>query len=540
VPEAVCNYLCLLGWSPKDDTEVMSLEEITTRFDLANVNRKGAQFDLVKCDWFNAQYLAHMPLERYVELCKVYLQPRTPLHRDVSTTEPLAVHASPELGEHGAADPVPFYAEEYGEAYLRSVLALEKMKVTRLTEVPDRVSFFFTEDYAFDPTAVEKTLRKPGALERLTQLGESYAALEVFDAATLEAKLKELAATLAVKPAEFIHPARVAVIVFWPGFSARADVSRREPRLAMNPVYTLADLQAWESVTAEENPPLRLAVVGDPVAHSASPQMHNAALAACGIEVRYCRLHIRPDELKDALRLLPEKRFLGVNCTIPHKADVLTSVDEVDEGARAAGGVNTVCVCADGRLRGSSTDGPGLARAVREQFGIELSEVRVLVLGAGGGAGRAVAMQCALSGAPRLTLVNRSVQKLQPLYEALEAFYPRESLAIASWGDTALSAALEASDLVVNCSALGMQPGDASPIPASLLSSRHLLYDTIYTAGQTPLMLAAEAAGARSANGLSMLLHQGALSFEHWFQRPAPVEVMRAALVAHAKEKARK
>jgi shikimate dehydrogenase len=303
----------------------------------------------------------------------------------------------------------------------------------------------------------------------------------------------------------------------------------------MKAVYTLADLEAWETVTATERPPLRLAVIGDPVAHSASPQMHNAALAACGIEVRYCRLHIRPEELNATLRLLPEKGFLGINCTIPHKAGVLAAVDETDEGARLAGGVNTVVVGPDKRLRGFSTDGPGFALAVREQFGIELSEVRVLVLGAGGGAGRAVAMHCAASGAKRLTLVNRSVEKLQPLYEALAAVYTRESVLIAPWEDAALAEALAESDLVVNCSALGMQAGDASPIPAALLSRRHLIYDTIYTAGQTPLTLAASAAGTRSANGLSMLLHQGALSFEIWFQRSAPLEVMRAALVSAKK-----
>jgi len=302
----------------------------------------------------------------------------------------------------------------------------------------------------------------------------------------------------------------------------------------MKPVYTLADLQAWETVTADQQPPLRLAVIGDPVAHSASPPMHNAALAACSLDLRYCRLHIRPDELPTALRLLPEKGFRGINCTIPHKASVLAAVDAADEGASRAGGVNTVVVGEDKRLRGFSTDGPGLARAVREQFGIELSEVRVLILGAGGGAGRAVAMQCAASGAKRLTLVNRSIEKLQPLHDALVAIYLRDLLVVAPWEDAALAEALDTSDLVVNCSALGMQPGDASPIPAALLSRRHLIYDTIYTAGQTPLMLAAEAASARSANGLSMLLHQGALSFEIWFQRPAPIEVMRAALVAHA------
>ena len=303
----------------------------------------------------------------------------------------------------------------------------------------------------------------------------------------------------------------------------------------MKPVYTFADLQAWETVTADEPVPLRLAVIGDPVAHSASPQMHNAALAASELAVRYCRLHIRPEELSLALRLLPEKGFIGVNCTIPHKAGVLSAVDEADEGARRAGGVNTVVVGQDGRLSGYSTDGPGLARAVREQFGIELGELRVLVLGAGGGAGRAVAMQCATASVRRLTLLNRSVEKLEPLREAVAGIFDADSLTVGPWDEATLAASLEQSDLVVNCSALGMNPGDVSPIPASLLSSRHLLYDTIYTSGHTPLMLAGDAVGARSANGFAMLLHQGALSFEIWFQRPAPLEVMRAALVAAKK-----
>jgi glutamyl-tRNA synthetase len=177
VPDAVRNFLCLLGWSPKDDSEVMPLEEVVARFDLAAVNRKGAHFDLAKCDWLNAQYIQQMPMERYRELARPHLE---------------------KAGISAEGDT------------LNAVLALEKMKVTHLVEVPGRVSFFFTEDYEYDPAAVEKTLSKPGALDRLAQLGECYAALETFDAATLEAKLKELAATLGVKPAEFIHPARVA------------------------------------------------------------------------------------------------------------------------------------------------------------------------------------------------------------------------------------------------------------------------------------------------------------------------------------------
>jgi shikimate dehydrogenase len=301
----------------------------------------------------------------------------------------------------------------------------------------------------------------------------------------------------------------------------------------MNAVYTLADLGDWERVTAGEPVPLRLAVLGDPVAHSASPPMQNAALAACGIAARYCRLHIRPDEFSDALRLLAQQKFIGVNCTIPHKGAALAAVDIADEHAHRAAGVNTIVFDGDCKLRGFSTDGPGLARAVREQLGADLRDLRVLVLGAGGGAGRAVAMQCASDGARALTLINRSPEKLQPLHDAIAVFYPRESLTLAQWEDSALARALDLCDLVVNCSALGMKPDDPSPIPASLLASRHLLYDTIYTADRTPLMRAADTAGARSANGLSMLLHQGALAFEHWFHRPAPLAAMRAALEAH-------
>lgn len=176
-PEAVCNYLCLLGWSPKEEREKFSRAELVERFELSNVNRKAAVFDLAKCDWLNSQYLQQMPMARYIELVQPWL-------------EKAGIHATPET--------------------LEPILALEKMKVAHLTEVADRISFFFTEDYAFDPAAVEKTLRKPGALERLGQLGEAYAALTAFDAATLEAKLKETATTLGVKPAEFIHPARIA------------------------------------------------------------------------------------------------------------------------------------------------------------------------------------------------------------------------------------------------------------------------------------------------------------------------------------------
>jgi shikimate dehydrogenase len=181
-------------------------------------------------------------------------------------------------------------------------------------------------------------------------------------------------------------------------------------------------------------------------------------------------------------------------------------------------------------LQGFSTDGLGLERAVREQLDVELREMRVLILGAGGGAGHAVARHCAAAGVLRLALLNRTLDKLHAMQEALAGIYPREFLSVYAWNDAAMAKALAVSDLVINCSSLGMKPDDPSPIPAALLSPRHLIFDTIYVWKQTPLMRAAAQVGARSANGLDMLLHQGAIAFEIWFQREAPVEIMRAAL----------
>lgn len=299
----------------------------------------------------------------------------------------------------------------------------------------------------------------------------------------------------------------------------------------MKEVFTLDDLRDWPAATAGMVPP-RLAVLGDPVAHSASPPMHNAALAACGIQASYTRIHLRASELAEGMHLLKGLGFIGVNCTIPHKAAALELVDEADEHARRIGVVNTIAF-RDGRLLGHSTDGPGLARAVAEQFGTELGACRVLILGAGGGAGRAIAMECAMRKCPRIALANRSVEKLAPLALELAAFFPGEHLSTTGLEPASLGAELAESDLLINCTSVGMKADDPSPLPATVISARHLLYDTIYTQARTPLMRAADQAGARSANGLSMLLHQGALAFEIWFGRPAPLEAMRRALLAH-------
>jgi len=304
----------------------------------------------------------------------------------------------------------------------------------------------------------------------------------------------------------------------------------------MKEVYTLEDLRHWDVATAGEEVPIRLAVFGDPVAHSRSPQMHTAALQACGIPARYCRLHIRPEELAEALRLLPKANFIGANLTIPHKAAALDLLDTIDDHARKIGVVNTVVVEGD-RLAGFNTDGPGLLRAVRAEFGVDLRDLRIMVLGAGGGAGRAIAAQCAIENCQRLVLVNRTFAKAQQLATELEPFFkgprvfgPMRRLEAVPWEEAELAAQLTNTDLVINATSCGMKRTDPSVLPASILQANLLVYDTIYTAQLTPLMEDAQSVGARTANGKSMLLYQGVLSFEIWFNRPAPVEIMREAM----------
>ena len=291
-------------------------------------------------------------------------------------------------------------------------------------------------------------------------------------------------------------------------------------------VYTLSDLQNW--VPSLQQPPIRLAVFGDPIAHSKSPQMQNFALEKCGIPMRYARFHIKPEELAEALQLLKRNDFVGVNLTIPHKQAAISLLDKVDENALKIGAVNTVSIV-DGKFIGFNTDGPGLVSAIRHEFGVEIRDLRVMVLGAGGGAGRAISVQCALEGCKRLVLVNRTLEKVEALKQEIAPYFKGANLEAISFGS--LKGQLDDIDLVINATSMGMKPSDPSPLPASMMSPQVLVFDTIYTAARTPLLKEADTVGARGANGFSMLLYQGALAFEIWFNREAPVDGMRSALL---------
>ena len=168
---------------------------------------------------------------------------------------------------------------------------------------------------------------------------------------------------------------------------------------------------------------------------------------------------------------------------------------------------------------------------MKEAFGADIQDLRVLIIGAGGGAGRAVAVQSALSGCRKLLLVNRSQAKAEAVAAEILALDSPPDVTVVPWQDNALREVLAATDLIVNATSLGMKPEDAKLLPAEALQSRHLVFDMVYRAGgETPLLADSRQAGARTVDGLSLLLHQGAISFEHWFDRPAPLKVMREGL----------
>ncbi len=301
----------------------------------------------------------------------------------------------------------------------------------------------------------------------------------------------------------------------------------------MKEIYTLADLKIWKKSAKHS---IRLGVFGDPVAHSLSPQMQNAALQACKIDMQYARFQIGPNELKEALDLIAQNDFIGVNLTVPHKVAALDLIDDADDNAKRIGAVNTVQI-ENGKLRGFNTDGKGFARAIREEFSVDLRDMRVLLLGAGGAA-RAIALQCAREHCERLVIANRTFGKAKQLVDELRGFFsgprvlgPVPRLQAVPWEEEAFRFQVANVDLVVNATPIGLTNGDASPVSARLLEPHLMIHDTVYASDRrTPFVRAALEAGARCASGLSMLLHQGALAFEIWFQREAPIDAMRHAL----------
>lgn len=275
------------------------------------------------------------------------------------------------------------------------------------------------------------------------------------------------------------------------------------------------------------NQPLKLGVIGDPIAHSKSPIMHAAALRERGIAGNYSALHVKPDQLEDTIRTMREEGYRGLNVTIPHKEHVMQYLDELSEDARRIGAVNTI-VNEAGRLIGRNTDGIGYVRSLKEEAAAELTGRRIVVLGAGGAA-RGIIYALAAEKPDRITLLNRTPERA----EALAAEWS-DLADIVALPSSRTAEALQDADLVINTTSVGMHPHTESvPLDIELLKGTEIVSDLIYNPLETRLLQLARQKGCRVHGGLGMFVYQGAYAFEYWTGVSAPVDAMRSAVLAN-------
>jgi shikimate dehydrogenase len=269
--------------------------------------------------------------------------------------------------------------------------------------------------------------------------------------------------------------------------------------------------------------------------------MQNAGMSALGLNWRYLAFEVDPSDLRSAIQGASKMGFIGLNLTVPHKLLAIDLVDEVDPAAREFGAVNTIVFegrAEDGswksvrefastprqvRSHGFNTDAEAIVRAVREDLGVEVAGANVLLLGAGG-AGRTAALKLAAEGAGHLRLVNRTKNTAEALANEIRERFPSVKVSMGYPGTGV--------DLILNATSVGLKADDPLPVSTSeyALTQARAAYDMIYRPAETAFLRAAREAGCKVANGLGMLLYQGAKALELWTGQPAPVNVMRHAL----------
>ncbi|MGD6806731.1 MAG: shikimate dehydrogenase [Candidatus Bathyarchaeia archaeon] len=270
-------------------------------------------------------------------------------------------------------------------------------------------------------------------------------------------------------------------------------------------------------------------VIGDPIEHSLSPIMHNAAFQALGLDYVFLAFKVKSSCVPDAVNGMRALNIRGLNVTMPHKSTVMANLDRIDLSAQIISSVNTI-LNKENLLFGFNTDGVGAVKALKEN-GVELKGRKVLLLGAGGAA-RAIAYSMAKEG-DELAVLNRTAKQAQALAKLLEKS-ANKKIAYGSLSPSDIEKNLQDSDIIINATSVGMKPHpDESPIPAKLLRPDLSVMDIVYNPLETKLVKEAKAAGAKVVSGVEMLIYQGAASFEIWTGKSAPVEVMRKAALTH-------
>ena len=322
----------------------------------------------------------------------------------------------------------------------------------------------------------------------------------------------------------------------WERAAPASSHSTLDPRRAPRYIPPVADHAQPVSASTR-----LCAVYGFPVRHSASPAMQNAGLATLGLDWRYTAAEVRPEQLAEAIAGAQAMHYVGLNLTVPHKLLALDMVDVLDESASEWGAVNTILfegqtesgdwralhefetAPENVRSHGYNTDADGITQSLREDLGMEVRGESILLLGAGG-AGRVAALKIAATGVKDLFLINRTASKAEAIAAEIRERFSAVNVSV---GYPPAEV-----DLVLHATSLGLKPDDPLPYdPAAFsLGKTRAVYDMVYRPAETPLLTAAAEAGCKTANGLGMLLHQGAKALEIWTGQSAPLDVMRTAL----------
>jgi len=272
-------------------------------------------------------------------------------------------------------------------------------------------------------------------------------------------------------------------------------------------------------------------VIGDPIEHTMSPAIHNAAFIKMGLDYHYVPFRVKEEELGKAIDGMRALNIRGLNVTIPHKVAIIPLLDELDPLAEKIEAVNTV-TNDDGVLEGSNTDASGFLQALLER-GIEPKGKNIVILGAGG-ASRAVSFSLVERGA-HMVILNRRLERAEELAGRLSTTFNKEVKALELVVDN-LAQVLGEADILVNATSVGMSPNiNETPVPSSLLKPGLVVVDIVYNPIKTRLLREAEEAGAETVSGVDMFVWQGALAFEIWTGVKAPVELMRAEVVRQLK-----
>lgn len=268
-------------------------------------------------------------------------------------------------------------------------------------------------------------------------------------------------------------------------------------------------------------------IFGDPVSHSLSPAMQNAAFKKMNLDMVYVPFRVGPQSLESAIKGVRSMNLLGVNLTIPHKEAALAYLDELDPLAEKIGSVNTI-VNREGRLIGYNTDCVGFIESLKNQGHFYLKGKRVILIGAGGVA-RAIAVACAQEGVADLAISNRTLSKAEDLCRMLKGHYPKTSFEAIPLKKDFMNRSCRMADLLVNATPVGLESDTGVLIPEACLHAGVFVFDAVYSRA-TSLLMAARRTGCRYQDGLGMLLYQGMHAFELWTERSAPLEVMEKAL----------